>query len=190
MPFGVSRRDAPPWEGLLRGLGVVFVFMGVVWLFWKHNARTMEMIEMQQTESQQVVVDATKTLTQEQIKAIRDLGRALKSAYGLELSVRIEDQPIVDPGPDQYMVFFGLYPAGSQAVVILPPLAERAVGQGLANYLRSQHFAPYWQSGDWPRGLGEALGLLWDHLNAPSGRSVPLQGPEFRGTVEKENSGE
>lgn len=183
MPFGVNRRDAPPWEGLLRGLGVVFVFMGVVWLFWKHNAQTLEMIEIQQVKSQQVVVDSTQTLTQEQIKAIRDLGRALKSAYGLELSVRIDNQPIVGPGPEQHMVFFGLYPAGRQAVIILPPLAERAVGQGLADHLRSQHFAPYWQSGDWPRGLGQALGLLWDHLDAPSGRSVPLPGREYRGIV-------
>jgi hypothetical protein len=31
MPFGV-RRDAAPWEGLLRALGMVFVFMGVIWL--------------------------------------------------------------------------------------------------------------------------------------------------------------
>lgn len=186
MPFGVSRRDAPPWEGLLRGLGVIFVFMGVVWLFWKHNARTLEMIELERAQTQQVIVDATRTLTEEQVKAIRDLAGALKSAYGLELTVRIDDQPIVVPGPDQHTVFMGLYPAGRQAVIVLPPLAERAVGQRLADHLRSRHFERYWQSGDWPRGLGEALALLWDRLSAPSSRSVPLQGPEYRGSVEKE----
>lgn len=186
MPFGVSRRDAPPWEGLLRGLGVIFVFIGVIWLFWKHNARTLEMIESQRSVSQQIVSDETAVLTEEQKKAIRDLSRALKTSYGLGLRVVVDVKPVSAPETDAGTIFIGLYPEGEQAVVILPPLVERAVGTGLANYLRLHHFPPYWQSGNWPRGLGEALGLIWDALSDPGGQDVPLNGPEYRGRVQKE----
>lgn len=186
MPFGVSHRDAPPWEGLLRGLGVIFVFMGVIWLFWKHSARTLEMIESQRNVPQQIISDETGILTDEQKKAIHDLSRALKANYGLELRVIVDVKPVAAPEMDVGTIFIGMYPEGSQAVVILPPLVERAVGTGLANHLRFHHFSPYWQSGDWPRGLGEALGLIWDALSAPAEKNVPLNGPEYRGSIRGE----
>lgn len=189
MPFGVSRRDAPPWEGLLRGLGVIFVFMVVIWLFWEHNARTLEMIESQRSASQQVVSDETRVLTDEQKQAIYDLSRALQANYGLELRVIVDVKPVIAPEMDAGTIFIGMYPEGRQAVVILPPLVERAVGVGLANHLRRHHFPPYWQSGDWPRGLGEALGLIWDALSAPGGQNVPLNGPVYRGRVQGEGQG-
>lgn len=186
MPFGVSRPGAPPWEGLLRGLGVIFVFMGVIWLFWKHNARTLEMLESQRSVSTQIVLDKTETLTEEQKVAIRDLSRALRAEFGLGLQVVVDVVPIVPPEPGASSIFIGMYPEGKQAVVFLPPLVERAVGHGLANHLRREHFKPYWQSGDWPRGLGEALGLIWDTLTDPQGRNIPMNGAQYRGRVIQE----
>lgn len=183
MPFGVSRRDAPPWEGLLRGLGVIFVFMGVVWLFWKHNARTLEMIETQRSASQQVVFDATQTLSEEQKKAIRDLARVMKSSFGLQLLVRVDVHPIAAPAPDTQTIFIGLYPGGSESIFQFPALAERAVGEELVNKLRLDHFTPYWRNGDWPKGLGEALALIWNALARPDGQNIPVNGPEIRGRI-------
>lgn len=171
----------------MRALGVVFVFMGVIWLFWKHNARTLEMLESQQAVPQQIVLDKTETLTDEQKKAVRDLSRALKSAYGLELRVVVDAVPVVVPDPDTKSIFIGMYPEGKQAVVILPPLVERALGQGFANHLRREHFIPYWESGDWPRGLGEALGLIWNALSEPDGQNVPVGGGEYRGKAREDN---
>lgn len=169
MPFGGNRRDAPPWEGLLRGLGLIFVFLGVIWLFWQHNARMLEMIESQRNVSQQIVLDETRVLTDEQKKAISDLSRALQVNYGLKLLVIVDVRPVLVPEIDAKTIFIGMYPEGHQAVVILPPLVERAVGRGLADHLRLNHFPPYWQTGNWPQGLGDALALIWDALGDPEG---------------------
>jgi hypothetical protein len=186
MPFGVHQRDARPWEGLLRSLGVIFVFLGVIWLFWKHNARTLEMLESQRGAGEHVVLDKAGALTDEQRKAIRDLSRAMKSSYGLDLQVVVDVEPIDAPRSDVSLIFVGLYPEGRQSLVVLPPLVERAVGRGLANHLRDDHFSPYWGSGDWRRGLGEALGMIWNALNEPSGKNIPMTDGEYRGKVGEE----
>ncbi|HDQ41815.1 MAG TPA: hypothetical protein ENN39_12430 [Desulfonatronum sp.] len=183
MPFGVHRRDAPPWEGLLRSLGVIFVFMGVIWLFWRHYDRTLEMMDAHRIGPKHVLLDKTNTLTDKQKKAVRDLSRALKSSFGLELQVIVDVEPLDPPQQDMATIFIGVYPDGRQAVVILPPLVERAVGRELASHLSKEHFSPYWQSGDWPGGLGKALGLIWNGLNEPAGQNVPLNGGQYRGKI-------
>lgn len=161
MPFGV-KRDAPPWEGLLRALGIVFVFMGVIWLFWKHSQRTIEMLD-----SHQVVVDHGGRLTAEQRQSVRDLSRALQASFGLDLRLVVASDSLSQPIVDTKTIHIGIDPDGEVVQIVLPPLVERALGQGFARYLREEHFDPYWMSGNWERGLGEALSLIWSELNNP-----------------------
>lgn len=163
MPFGVTR-NAPPWEGLLRALGIVFVFMGVIWLFWKHNQRTIEMLD-----THQVVVDHGGRLTAEQRQSVRDLSRALQASFGLDLRLVVATDPLPRPVVGTKTIHIGIYPEGEAIQVVLPPLVERALGQGFARYLQDEHFDPYWMSGDWERGLGEALSLIWSELNNSGG---------------------
>lgn len=185
MPFGV-RNDAPPWEGLVRALGMVFVFMGVIWLFWKHNQRTIEMLE-----SQQIVVDPANMLTEEQKKSVRDLSRAMKSAFGLEMRLVVATEPAPLPVLDAKTVYLAVFPEHEQVQVVLPPIVERALGPGFSRHLRTEHFRPYWEEGNWQRGLGEALGMIWNALNRPedgqvmrddAGEQSP-RGDYYRGTV-------
>lgn len=189
MPFGV-RRDAAPWEGLLRALGMIFVFMGVIWLFWKHNQRTIEMLD-----SHQVVVDRGGMLTDAQKQSIRDLSRALKSSFGLDLRLVVVDDGLARPLVDAKTIHIGIDPESKMFLVVLPPIVERALGQGFTRYLREEHFAPYWASGNWQRGLGEALSLIWNALNSPEddfreyhhgADDRPRGSGSYRGTVRDE----
>ncbi|WP_052813185.1 TPM domain-containing protein [Desulfonatronum thioautotrophicum] len=190
MPFGV-RRDSPPWEGLVRALGIVFVFMGVIWLFWKHNQRTIEMLD-----THQVVVDRGGQLTEEQKRSVRDLSRALKSSFGLDLQLVVTTDTLPRPMVDTKTIHIGIYPEGEAVLVVLPPIVERALGQGFTRYLQDSHFEPYWADGNWRRGLGEALSLIWEALNSPEGEggvswNRERQSPEnydYRGVVRDEGS--
>ena len=179
MPFGV-RRDAQPWEGLLRAMGMVFVFMGVIWLFWKHSQRTMDMLD-----SHQVVVDRGAQLTEEQRRSVRDLARAVRTSHGLNLQLVIATEPLAPPVVDAKTIHIGLFPEGEQFLVVLPPIVERALGQGFTGYLREEHFTPYWASGNWQRGLGEALGMIWNALQDPEGE----QDGAPRGEVDQPSGG-
>jgi hypothetical protein len=143
-------------------LGMVFVFMGVIWLFWKHNQRTIEMLD-----THQVVVDRGGMLTDAQKQSVRDLSRALKSSFGLELRLVVSPDGLTRPLVDAKTIHIGLDPEGEIFQVVLPPIVERALGQGFTRYLRKEHFVPYWASGNWQRGLGEALSLIWNALNSP-----------------------
>ena len=188
MPFGV-KRDAPPWEGLLRAMGMVFVFMGVIWLFWKHSQRTMDMLD-----AHQIVVDQGGQLTEEQRRSVRDLSRALKASFGMDLQLVIATKPLSQPVVDAKTIYIGLFPEGEQVLVILPPIMERALGHGFTRHLRQEHFGPYWASGNWQRGLGEALGMIWNALNSPEdeydverrGMEELSSGGSYRGMVRNE----
>ncbi len=191
MPFGV-RPDAAPWEGLLRALGMIFVFMGVIWLFWKHNQRTIEMLD-----SHQVVVDRDDMLTDAQKQSVRDLSRALKSSFGLDLRLVVSADGLTRPPLDTKTIHIGLDPEGETFQVVLPPIVERALGRGFTAYLRDDHFAPYWASGNWQRGLGEALSLIWDALSNPEDEhgeyshgadDAPPRGGSYRGVVRNEGT--
>ncbi|PTN38646.1 hypothetical protein [Desulfonatronum sp. SC1] len=192
MPFGVNR-DAAPWEGLLRALGMVFVFMGVIWLFWKHNQRTIEMLD-----SHQVVVDRGGLLTDAQKQSVRDLSRALKSSFGLDLRLVVSEDGLTRPQVDAKTIHIGIDPESEVFHVVLPPIVERALGQGFIRYLGEEHFAPYWASGNWQRGLGEALSLLWNALSSPEDEygeyhhdknEGPPGGGSYRGVVRDEGPG-
>lgn len=163
MPFGV-RQGAPPWESLLRALGMVLVFMGVIWLFWKHNQRTMEMLD-----THQVVVDRGGMLSEEQKRSVRDLSRALKATFGLDLQLIVATESMAQPLMDSKTILISIYPAGETVYVVLPPIVERALGPEFTRYLREEHFAAYWGAGNWQRGLGEALRLIWNVLIDPEG---------------------
>jgi hypothetical protein len=178
MPFGV-KHDAPAWEGLLRSLGVIFVFLGVIWLFWKHNERTLDMLE-----SQQVVQDRVDALSDKQRKSVRDLARAMESRFGLELRLVIAAEKMRIPVAGTRTIFIGIVPRAEQVVVVLPPLVERALGREFAEHLRHEHFRPYWDDQDWQKGLGEALAMIWEGLNTPDqGAASDSSGGSYRGSV-------
>ncbi|GAB6057718.1 TPM domain-containing protein [Desulfonatronum parangueonense] len=192
MPFSV-RQDAPPWEGLLRTLGVIFVFMGVIWLFWKHNQRTIEMLD-----TRQVVMDQAGALTEEQKNSVVELSRALRVSFGLELRLLIATDALSMPVLDARTIYIALNPEQEQVVVVLPPIVERALGHGFTTYLRHEHFIPYWESGNWQRGLGDALGMIWDSLSNPGGVRFEPHGSgaqvgnygSYRGSLKNEDEKE
>lgn len=177
----------------MRTLGVIFVFMGVIWLFWKHNQRTIEMLD-----TRQVVMDQTGALTEEQKDSVVDLSRALRASFGLELRLLIATDALATPALDAKTIYIALNPEQEQVLVVLPPIVERALGYGFTAYLRHEHFMPYWESGNWQRGLGEALGMIWDTLSSPgAARFEPRDSGEqfgndgsYRGPVQTEDQKE
>lgn len=167
MPFFTFYRALKPRKGstpgatFLRGVLLIAVFAGVAMLYSRHFEKTMDRINTRST-----VYDQTGDMTPAQREALRDFAAALKQEFGIELRIQVRQGALTLPEADAKTLFIGLDLADRQAVVILPPLLERALDPEFVRRLRQDTFAPALESGDWPRGLSQALRDLGDQLTS------------------------
>lgn len=155
------RQGAKPGEALLRGMLLIAVFVVVAALYQRHFKSTMEKIQTRST-----VYDQSGLMSPELRDSLRGFAAALKDEYGVELRIQVRRTGIEEPVMDSKTLFVGLDLYEQRAIILLPPLMERALGPEFVNYLRHEHFAPYFAQDDWPLGLSTALRMLWDQLRA------------------------
>lgn len=155
------RPGAAPGTAFLRGMLLIAVFAGAAVLYARHFEKRMDRINTRAT-----VYDQSGTMTAQQRDALRDFAAALRQEFGIELRIQARSGALSLPEADSKTLFIGLDLADRQAVVILPPLLERALDPDFVRRLRREHFVPYFDSGDWPRGLSLALHDLWEQLSA------------------------
>ena len=165
MPFFTLSRAIRPRKGsrpsitFLRGVLLIAVFALAAVLYQRNFEKRLDLIN-----TRAAVYDQTATLTAEQRDALRDFAAALKHEFGIELRIQVRTNGLTLPEADSKTLFIGLDLAARKAVILMPPLLERALDPPFVRGLREEHFAPYFAEGDWPLGLSLALRDLWLQL--------------------------
>ena len=156
----ISRRpEDTPLTRFLRIMALVGIFVLVGVIYWHYYENSLDKILAKQS-----IWDQTKTLTTDQKKAIQSFARMLKSRYGMDLRLKITTEPVIVPTLNSRTLFIGICPDRQEATVIFPPLVRSALGTRFEDHLTREHFIPYWEDNDWPRGLGSALALIGERL--------------------------
>lgn len=167
MPFFTLSRAIRPRKGLrpsltlLRGLLLIAVFVAAAVLYQRNFEKRLDLLNTRAT-----VYDQTTTMTGEQRDALRDFAAALKKEFGIDLRIQVRRDGLTLPAADSKTLFIGLDLAAQKAVILMPPLLERALDPQFVHRLREEHFAPYFADGDWPLGLSLALRDIWEQLAA------------------------
>jgi len=157
-----SVRSGGPLEHLLRLAGLLVVVGLVVLGFWKNSERNSERINARYGLS-----DETKSLSTVEQEQVQAFIAALRKKYGIEARVQVRQGPVTPPAQDGKTLFLGLDLEAKTAVVLLPPLMERALGADFARRLEREHFPFYFQPGkNWRKGLILALDLIQSRLAA------------------------
>lgn len=166
--------EETPLQRFFRCIIIALLFCAVIWGFWINNQRRMEMLK----KPEQVHIDKTGLLTDEQQKSLARYQERFREVYGLNLVIRVRNEtfpsPFLLPEERAGTVFLGLSPRNRQALFELPPLAEAALGPDLVSDLRLTHFVPYFDDGSWPEGLASCLNLMTARLDA----ALPAQGEQ------------
>ncbi|TVM16174.1 TPM domain-containing protein [Oceanidesulfovibrio indonesiensis] len=164
--FGRNRtplvRGSTFGEQFLRFMLLIAVFAGCGWLFWINSQATMEKLKARSD-----VWDRTDTLNKGQTKALSRFSKMFEEELGITVKMQIADQALDMPDLDTKTLFIGLDLAEDKAVIVFPPLVEKALGDSFRRRLENEHFPPYFKSGDWPQGLVLALAEIWDALMEP-----------------------
>ncbi len=187
--FFFPKRNRPPLvrgktggEQFLRFVALLAVFAIAGWLFWLNNERSMERIQ-----SRGAVVDLGDQLTPRQKQLLRDFAKLFKDEFGLDLKVHVDARHIDPPLPDNKTLFIGLNPMAREVRIQAPPLVASALGPDLLHELETGHFAPYFESEQWPQGLLLAVERIWKAL---AGLRPPMpheSGPEMRFPIAPES---
>jgi hypothetical protein len=149
-------------EHLLRLAGLLAVVSLVVVGFWKNSERNIERINARFGLS-----DETKSLSTVEQEQIQAFITALRNTYGIEARVQVRQGRVEPPAQDGKTLFLGLSLDGKFAVVVLPPLVERALGPDFAQQLMDEHFPFHFGPGkNWRKGLILALDLIQLRLAA------------------------
>ena len=139
---------------------LIAVFALAAWLFWLHSARTIERLNRQSA-----IYDETNALSREDKTALAQFEGMFKDEFGMRIKIRITKEPVVLPGLDSKTIFLGICPSRRQVLIELPPLVRRALGDQFLYALQGEHFKPYFDSGEWTKGLLEAIAKLWRELS-------------------------
>lgn len=150
-----------PLERFLRTVGFFAVFAIAAWAFWLNNQRRIA-----QYSEEAAIKDPGQMLSESDRTLVRDFREALQERYGLNLRLTLGPGAATAPATDAKTLYLGLDPEAGRAVLILPPLLRRGLGEEFAAYLESEHFVPYFEAQDWPQGLRTALVLLWNRLES------------------------
>ena len=149
-----------PARRLLRLVLLVCVFGAVVFAFWHSNQRTM-----QQLRARQAIHDATGTLSEAQLGALKAFAANLERDYGLELRLQVVRGALTPPDPEADRLYIGIAPEARAAQVQLPPLLARSLDPALTRRLTGGHFDTYWSGPGWPAGLMDALDTIAAELD-------------------------
>ena len=173
-----SLRASGPWDHMLRLMALALVVCLVGLAFWKNSERNMERINAQASFS-----DATGTLSDAERDHVRAFISTLRKTYGLEARVQVSADKLTPPPPDGKTLYVGLAPGARTAVVLLPPLVTRALGQDFARTLETEHFPFYFEPGrSWPQGLILALDLIESRLASLGAAEQTPQPPQTGGS--------
>jgi hypothetical protein len=153
-----TKRDR---SALLRPFLVICVFILAAGLYSAHFTTVFDRLRGERS-----VTDAAGLLSPEDLKLAVDFARVLNKRLGLDLRLATFAGEVATPELDGKTIFIGLGAKG-QAVVVLSPLAARALGPKVAGYLENDHFPPYIEGGRAGEGLNRALKILWDGLLGP-----------------------
>ena len=153
------RKGATPSATFLRAVLLIAVF-AVAALFYQRNfEKRLSLIN-----TRAAVYDQSGSMSTEQREALRDFAAALKEEFGIELRIQVRTEGLALPETDAKTLFIGLDLAAAKAVVVLPPLLERALGPDFLPRLRDERLAPHLADGSWPRALSLALRDIWEEL--------------------------
>jgi hypothetical protein len=162
-PRGRVRYEESALQRFFRIVLIGVLFAGVIWGFWMNSERQMDRI-MQRTSPQ---IDATGTLTPEQMELLHTYGLRFFAEYGIKIQVEIQDNTLSDAqARNSGHVYLGLNPKSAQVLFYAPPLAATALGEDFIRQLNQEHFAAYFAAGNWPEGLAKALSMLSERLDA------------------------
>ncbi|MDP3427632.1 MAG: hypothetical protein Q8S17_09685 [Humidesulfovibrio sp.] len=149
-------------EHMLRLTGLLVLLAVVIVGFWKNSERNIERINARFGLS-----DETKTLSKVEQEQVQAFISALRKTYGIEARVQVRQGPVTPPEQDGKTLFLGLSLDEKSAVVMLPPLVERALGADFARSLAAEHFPFHFGPGkSWQKGLILALDLIQARLAA------------------------
>ncbi|QJT09212.1 TPM domain-containing protein [Oceanidesulfovibrio marinus] len=175
-------------EQFLRFMLLIAVFAVCGWLFWLNTQMTVKKLK-----ARGAVWDRTGTLNSGQTKALSRFTDMFDDELGITVKLQIADGELDMPELDTKTLFIGLNLADKKAIVVFPPLVERAVGDAFRKRLEDEHFPPYFESGDWPKGLVLALADIWDALMKPEEHEAVPNGDassslEHRAPVQNANA--
>ncbi len=169
-------RGSSPGEVFLRFMLLLAVFAACGWLFWMNSKQAMERLT-----AAGAVVDDTGVLTEDQRRALARFARMFDEELGLELKLRIAEGPVAIPDLEAKTLFFGLDLAAGEALVVFPPLVEKALGDAFRRRLEREFLPPYLEEGvhgEWPKGLVLAIAAVWDALLGVESAPTPIPIPE------------
>ncbi len=149
-------------ERLVRVLAMIALVLIVGWAFWLNNEKVI-----QKAKYRTAIVDETETLDQDDILFLRSFADHLKDEFGMKAMIQIRKDELVVPKLDSKTLYVGLLPKKNVVVVEFPSLMTRALGRNFLDSMRDEHFVPYWEGENWPRGLQTALTMIWSRLAAP-----------------------
>ncbi len=146
-------------ELFLRAMLLITVVVLVGVAFWYQIGANLREIN-----SRGAVWDEAGVLTKDQREALRDFAAALRETHGLKLQLQVRNNPVALPELDTKTLFLGINPETRQVLVEFPPLLRKALGEDYMYRLQNEHFAPYFERGEWQQGLADGLAQLWVDL--------------------------
>ena len=186
--FRLPKRDPgrfeqdPPWLRILRYVLIVLLFGAVGFGFWLNAQRRAAML----TRPAPPIVDRTGSLSDEQQKQLAAYTEKFLATYGMAIVIRIQDEnfpaDVLPADEKTKTLFLGLALRNGRVRLDVPPLAAAALEKAFTDYLRRDHFPPYFAQNNWQEGLAAALNLLTERLdralygrkNAASGFSAGM----------------
>lgn len=132
-------------------------------LIWNQQRDRSASLEQAMHEDA-ALLDETGALDDATRRFVQRFAEGLERDFAQKAVIRVFRGEIVVPDLDNRTMFLGLAPASRQVIVSFPPIMRRALGADFERKLMTEHFPPYFASGDWPLGLKTALIRIWRTL--------------------------
>lgn len=167
----------PLWLRIARYILILLLFSAVGFGFWLNAQRQAAML----TKPLPQVIDKTGSLSDEQQKQLTAYTEKFLATYGVAIVIRIQNdnfpEDILPADEKTKTLFLGLAIRSGQVRLDVPPLAAAALEKPFTDYLRRNHFPPYFARNNWQEGLATALNLLTERLDRTlSGQESAVSG--------------
>ncbi|WP_147819912.1 hypothetical protein [Salidesulfovibrio onnuriiensis] len=148
-------------ERTLRTLGMLLVFLVVIWAFYKNNENVLERVQKNRS-----VWDETGQLDKDEISYLRDFVKSMRERFGVAVKIQVFKGDVEMPELDSKTIYIGLSPAGRQVAVEFPPLLRPALGADFIESVNNEFFAEAFDTGQWGRELQILTTMIWSRLAA------------------------
>ncbi|WP_198146052.1 hypothetical protein [Desulfonatronovibrio magnus] len=119
---------------------------------------------MTSIQSQHIIQDETGTLSSDFQNDVANFSRNFQQRFGIAIQVKIFEGFVISPPEDPRIIFIGLSPRYEEWSVVFPMLLRRALSEKFITYFQTEHFAEYWENGQWVKGLADALNILGQEM--------------------------